>query len=113
MKPDYRLLTGETSYRAAPGEFDGGIEMICPECNGEKKLRALCRYGDGSPCRWESINCWECGGTGEVTQARLDAIEKGRGMRKSRLERNLTLREEATRLGITPQELSHKENGRF
>ena len=82
--------------------------MICPTCQGKQKLSAILCGSAG--CQAGSIPCSTCNGTGQITDEHLKRITKGNFMRLDRINRGLTLREEATRLGVTAIELSHREH---
>lgn len=89
-------------------EVDMSVE--CPRCEGRKGGQAL--VNRGGDCTLEWVDCHTCGGDGEVSEEQARAIEAGEAMRHDRVERRVSLREEATRLGITPRELSDIEFGR-
>ena len=57
------------------------------------------------------IKCFTCLGEGEVSASREEAIAKGEAMRQDRISRGVSLRQEAERLGFSPMELSHWEQG--
>jgi hypothetical protein len=88
-----------------------GFEMKCPECNGTK-IR-----GHSRPfLKWEKLSimtfgCDFCGETGKVTQKDLNRRAKGKKLRDDRVAREVTLRDEAKRLGIGVVELSNMERG--
>ena len=85
--------------------------VLCPGCNGQQRgYGFVMRAGGG--CNLEAIGCFDCGGTGEVTQERADWMTEGRRMAEDRQRRDLSLREEARRRGMTAAELSAMENGR-
>lgn len=81
---------------------------LCPHCNGKGGTLVLSCPG----ANIREIKCNTCQGTGQVTLARKNAILSGERMRADRLRRGLSQSEEANRLGITLQELSHRELGR-
>lgn len=56
--------------------------------------------------------CLTCDGTGTVTAERAMRMNAGEQMRRDRVQRGVSRNEEARRLGITPIELSHREQGR-
>jgi hypothetical protein len=88
--------------------------MTCPECRGKKTLEAVVcgRQHDRSFCRTRRLPCHVCQGTGAITEEHAARIEAGEKMRKDRISRRLSLREEAARLGIDQVTLSHREQGR-
>lgn len=63
-------------------------------------------------CRWDTLLCPDCGGLGMIPAEQFDAWERGRRLRADRLRRNMSLRREAERLGISPRTLSDREWGR-
>lgn len=80
----------------------------CPFCAGAGKIR-----GFGCPgFRHVEIDCVECFGSGEVPASREEAITEGERRRQDRIAREVSLRDEAKRLGISPAELSDIEAGR-
>ena len=85
--------------------------MICPYCNGRKTVESLLHFANRG-CEWRTLPCDCCRGAGEITGEHAERIVTGRKMRDERLARGASQREEAKRLGITPQELSRREHGR-
>jgi hypothetical protein len=83
---------------------------LCPACQGSPKSIAHFNMGD-KPHEWREIECDACDGTGRVTQQRMDAITEGRRLRADRIERDMSLSEEARRLGISSVQLSRRERG--
>ena len=81
--------------------------ILCPECDGKKQ-----RWCHLNPGGWRWVKCLFCDGLGTVNLATCTAWEDGRKMAADRKARGLTLREEASRLGIPPSELSDREWGR-
>lgn len=88
----------------------------CPVCSGTGKLLGVfpvyaedVPQADRKPCI--EFDCMKCGGTGKVTATQLWRIAAGNLSKQERLSRDMTLREEAERLGILPSELSRLENG--
>lgn len=55
--------------------------------------------------------CMTCKGTQEISEEHAARITKGKAMRKDRVARRKSLREEAAALGITVLELSNMERG--
>ena len=82
--------------------------IVCPECRGTKEVGVLVCPGG----IFKMIDCRMCNGSGEITPEHQARIEAGKKLRADRIARGLSLREEASRLGIDPIDLSHKENGR-
>lgn len=79
----------------------------CPHCKGAKVLHGFACPG----FRPVELQCFRCLGNGQVPDSDLEAYEKGQQMRDDRLKRDMSLREEAARLHISPVELSHMEQG--
>lgn len=59
------------------------------------------------------VACHTCKGEGEVPETYVARMEVGRVLRKVRLERDLSQREAAAWLGVTPQQLNNLEFGRW
>lgn len=79
----------------------------CPKCDGEKKIFThMCGHG------WRLVNCGQCGGTGLVPSEMIAWIAEGKRRRDDRMDRCVTLRSEAKRLGVSPTLLSRWEMGR-
>jgi hypothetical protein len=57
------------------------------------------------------LECSFCEGAGVVDDAALQRREQGQACRQERLSRGMGLRAEAERLGISPVELSQREQG--
>lgn len=82
--------------------------MTCPDCGGKK-------FRTGFACpgmRPYKRPCPMCGATGEVSDVVADWIRRGQEMRADRIARDMSIREEAARLGIGPAALSDMEMGR-
>ena len=84
--------------------------VVCPECNG--KNGGMVHLNTTSGGRWEHRRCTFCVGMGEVSSLRAERYRLGQAMAADRKARKVSLREEAARLGMTPQELSRREHGR-
>jgi len=82
----------------------------CPECKGEKRFWALMHYEH--KCEWGWMSCYVCGGKGIVTQQKVKLRRYGESIRIDRIKRGLSMREEATRLKLTPYEYSCRETGK-
>ena len=82
--------------------------MICPSCKGEKVLTGYACPGFKPYTR----ACDRCAGTGEVSDLAMDWIRRGEEMRRERIARDMSIREEARRRGIGAAELSDMEMGR-
>lgn len=83
----------------------------CPHCGGSGKVRALgCGvFGGRRGTQIVTLRCPKCHGDGVFVPERLALGER---RRKDRIRRRLSQREEAARLGITPQHLAQLESGR-
>lgn len=89
--------------------------MTCPTCNGKGDSWALVsgiREDGRRFCEQRTLPCYTCNGTGAITPEHAARIAEGERMRKDRIARCMSLREEAARLGISPVTLSHREQGR-
>lgn len=81
--------------------------MTCPTCRGEKTITGIgCPGG-----HIITMACHRCGGTGIVADNQKVWVSQGQKMKKSRMDKNLSLREAAARIGIKAFELSQMENG--
>lgn len=88
------------------------IEYVrCPDCKGNKRVFAHVNSG-GKGCDFRHIACLRCKGTGAIPWEQLAWIEAGRKRRSERVARDVSLMEEAKRLGITSAQLSAIETGR-
>lgn len=77
--------------------------MKCPYCLEGKLVGAFHKV---------IIDCDYCNATGNVNEADFD-FERGKAMKAERLNRNMNLRKEAERLGISAVALSKIERGDF
>lgn len=84
-------------------------KIICPDCQGTKITRAHLQTSRG--CKWREFPCFTCDGTGSISEKHAASIIEGKRLRENRLSRGMTLRMEAERLGISPTELSRREQG--
>ena len=64
------------------------------------------------PCYVGSLRCWGCSGQGKRGKYLEEWAEHGEELRRDRLSRDMSLREEAKRRGMTPRELGDMEHGR-
>lgn len=84
--------------------------ITCPHCNGDRRVFM---FWDGSEHRGSGfVNCSTCKGEGFITDEHMTRIVEGKKRRDDRVERGVSLKEEAERLGINPVELSAIERGR-
>ncbi len=90
---------------------DAMERKLCPVCGGEGRIRAIvCERGRN--CRVQWLDCSLCAGNGEVDASHLERIRSGEALRADRVRRRVSLREAAAEMGISPAELSRRENGR-
>ena len=82
----------------------------CVGCFGDGMISAFVRRA-GS-CNLERIQCSDCKGSGRLDKTRLEWIKAGEAMFRDRVDRDMSLREEAKRRGMTPRELGDMEHGR-
>lgn len=97
-------LATETSNR------ERSAYMICPDCEGKKRVTAHINYGNGDGV-WKEIDCFRCAGSGEVPDEQALWIVQGKLKRVDRVSRDMSLRDEARRLGIPVVDLSRMEGG--
>lgn len=81
----------------------------CPTCHGAKVLRGVACPG----FRVVEIACFDCGGAGEVSDLRAIWARGGEQLKASRACRDMSLREAAEWIGVTPKEWSDAEFGRI
>lgn len=84
-------------------------DIICPKCNGAGSGIAHINRGS-QPHAWQTIDCRSCKGSGRISAEYMERIEDGELKRQERIAQQLSLREMAALLGITPRELSEMEN---
>lgn len=84
--------------------------MTCPECFSAKMTGGIACGSSG--CSVVLIKCSLCRGSGKIPDEQGPWIAEGRRRRQWRLDHDRSLREEATRLGISPALLSDGERGR-
>ena len=83
-------------------------EMVkCPHCNGPGELQLVHIHPGG----WRRQRCRTCDGTNQIDAELARRMEMGRLLRQRRIDRTLSLREEAKRIGASPVVLSHVEVG--
>lgn len=89
--------------------------VVCPSCHGQK--RQLVHVDGREKGRHFSRNevraCWRCNGEGTIPADYMAQIEEAGRLREDRRQRNVGVREEAERLGITPSRLTQIEMGRY
>lgn len=69
----------------------------------------MCGPGSG---RYGRIPCSTCKESGQITEAQAAMIEQARMLGRDRVDRRMTIREEAARLGCHYAEWSRIEHGR-
>ena len=88
------------------------VEYVrCPDCKGKKRVFAHVNRGEKG-CDFRHIDCSRCKAFGEIPKEQLGWIESGRKLRAERVARDVSLFEEARRLGLTSVQLSDIETGR-
>ena len=91
--------------------------VTCPACDGHKGWPALVDgIRNGRRCGWsEWITCRDCEGVGLMPDADarryFERKAAGDALKADRRARGLNIRQEAARLGVTPQEISRREQG--
>src|SRR6266851_8173676 len=100
----------QSAKRPAPGRGSGRksnrryvmVEVVCPSCGGAKVgYRITC---SDRGCRLSEITCDFCKGAGQVS-SETERWHRGDARRKERVERGLTLSEQAAILGVAPMVL--------
>lgn len=85
------------------------VAISCPHCGGRGANQGIV-CGPGSH-QMRTFTCSTCRGSGVITEDRQTKIAKGEAMRKDRIKRNQTQREEAKRLGLDVVAYSQIERG--
>lgn len=83
----------------------------CPVCDG-KGTHGLFADGPKGGRYVEAAPCTFCAGKGRVEPHRIEWRRIGRDHYRARVKRAESVRDCATRLGVTPAELSAMEHGR-
>jgi hypothetical protein len=101
------------NHNGAPMSYDHPLPNLvtCPDCKGKKKVFAHVNYGGERPGEFKHIACMRCKGVGAIEAEMLVWIEAGRKRRAERVSRDISLREEAKRLGMNAADLSAIEMG--
>lgn len=91
--------------------------MTCPHCDGKKSVMAFVHFTEeaqaaGKVNGYQATDCRTCEGTGQVDDDYPERMARADALRADRISRHVSLRAEAERLGITPAQLSARENGR-
>ena len=87
--------------------------MICPACQGKKKILGLFPIKDGecfNPPIVE-VSCSHCNGTGVVDDKTPQWIKEGEKLREARLHADMNLRDASKSLNVDVSHLSHMELG--
>lgn len=79
--------------------------MKCCICDGKKQIKT--KIND------ILLECYECNGTGYISDDRFKWIKNGEIIRKKRLKNNLSLYHESKRLGVDIKKYSDIENGKI
>lgn len=84
----------------------------CPTCKGKRQSVVFVNAGlFGSEHYTEIRECDRCLGAGYVSQDVIDAIERGKELRRSRLNKGLTMREAAKLESVSVATISKREYG--
>ncbi len=78
----------------------------------EVRKRGTAYLAATAECRTSEITCDFCKGEGQVSSEASDRWQRGDALRKARVERGLTLSEQAAILGVAPKALNDVEFGR-
>ena len=86
------------------------MNVICPTCSG-KRIQSFPKTPLGllGPC--VTMACVTCLGKGGIDEAFAKRIKHGQFIRAARIRAGRTVEEEATRLKITPRQVTDLENG--
>jgi ribosome-binding protein aMBF1 (putative translation factor) len=82
----------------------------CPHCHGKGESMA---FVCGTRCDYRAVKCSTCKGTGRVTAQQIEMMKEGEIIRRDRIARGLSIREEAARLNVDFPEWSRIEAGRL
>jgi len=85
------------------------VAIQCPHCGGRGANQGLACGSSG--CQMRTLTCSTCKGAGVISEYRQAQIEKGEAMRRDRISRDMTQREEAKRLGLNVVIYSQMERG--
>lgn len=94
---------------ALKGNVKMSEQVTCPSCHGKGEGMG---FACGTRCDYRAIKCFTCEGTGTVSQERLRLMELAEIVRKDRIARRLSIREEGKRLNVDFAEWSRIEGGR-
>ena len=85
--------------------------MICPTCNGNRKLGALGFNHDRRACLPVVLDCQDCHQTGKVDDRHPQWKVIGIRLKDARIDRRETLRNFCMRTGVDPILRSAQERG--
>jgi DnaJ-class molecular chaperone len=81
-------------------------QQMCPVCSGKGGRDVFACPG----FRQTWATCSACGGTGQISAQRAHLIEIGNAHYEGRVQRRVSSRDEAARLGVDAMELSKFEH---
>ena len=84
---------------------------ICQVCEGTGRVGPVFIDWRGGGEYRESMPCYGCRGSGEWSDARLAAHQRGQAMREARVAAGKSIREAAREMGVSPADLSKMERG--
>lgn len=103
-----------TSEKTVDGSRASAL-LSCVSCDGKGvQIGMFPRYAPGyeGPRKpYIELKCSRCDGTGQMPAIHVEWMKTGEEMKRERLSRNMTLRAEAVRRGMSPSELSKMEQG--
>src|SRR5438876_8797506 len=85
--------------------------MICPTCGGSGETRGIACSTAG--CHTRTMKCFTCRGVGKISTEGSARMELSEMIRKDRIARSLTIRDEGKRLDVDFAEWSRIEAGRL
>ena len=91
--------------------IDERTALQCPHCGGRGANQGIACGPDR--CVMRTLACSTCKGAGVITPYRQAKIEAGETMRKDRIARDMTQREEAKRRGLNVVVYSQMERGTY
>lgn len=84
---------------------------MCPSCAGEKRSYRITHHTNRA-ASYGWAPCETCAGVGSISLERSNVLTEAERHRQDRVDRGVSLRAEAARLGISSRELSDREHGR-
>lgn len=89
----------------------------CPECGGRGTYAAFVDGHRPDGTAWgefrPAMKCTFCGGSGIVSAFQVEWLEVGQAYRRARVARLEPIHEAASRLRVSPAQLSAMEHGRM